>query len=76
MLCQSNAQKEIDREENYKKFFKDYESDMQKRQNQHIDHVLKQEVQKQKNMDQIENVNEQKYKEWLNQREKFEKDIR
>lgn len=44
--------------------------------NQHIDHVLKSEVTKQNKLDQIEQTNEQRYKQWQEQKEKFEKEIR
>lgn len=49
---------------------------MQRRMNSHIDHVLKSEVTKQNKLDQIEQTNEQRYKQWQEQKEKFEKDIR
>ena len=37
---------------------------MQRRMNQHIDHVLKGEVNKQSKQDQLEQTNENKYKQW------------
>ena len=50
-LCAVNSKKEQEREEQYRKFFQDFESDMQRRMNQHIDHVLKQEMDKQTKLD-------------------------
>ena len=49
---------------------------MQRRQNQHIDHVLKQEVNKQNKFDQLEQNNEHKYKQWMEQKDKYEREIR
>lgn len=45
-LCDQNSKKEIEREDHYRKFFKDFENDMQRRMNNHIDHVVKEEVTK------------------------------
>ena len=39
-MCEANKVKEIERENNYKRFFKDYSNDLDKRMNNHIEHVL------------------------------------
>ena len=71
-----NSKREIEKEEKYRRYFKDFENNMQKRMNQHLQYVTTTEVAKQKKLDEIEHVNQEKYKQWVEQKEKFEKDIR
>lgn len=75
-LCESNTKKEVEKEEKYKRFFRDFENNMQQRMNQHLEFVVHNQVAKQQKLDQIEQTNEQKYKTWMEQREQFEKQIR
>ena len=44
---EENSHREIQKEENYKKYFKDYSNDMERRMNIHLDQVLTKEMEKQ-----------------------------
>lgn len=45
VLCESNSIKEVEREGAYKRFFKDFENNMQRRMNNHLG-VVNQEAEK------------------------------
>ena len=49
-----NFQQEVDRENNYKKFFKDYDNQMSERMSNHLKYVTQSQIQKQSKMDEIE----------------------
>jgi hypothetical protein len=46
-LCEQNTKREIDKEEKYKRYFKDFENNMQKRMNSHLEYVVQSQVAKQ-----------------------------
>lgn len=49
-----NFQQEVDREKNYKKFFKDYDNQMSERMANHLKYVTQSQIQKQTKLDEIE----------------------
>lgn len=73
---EENNQKEILREQNYKKFFSDYSKNMDKRANAHIDNVLTQEIQKQQKIEKIENDDTERYQKWMDHKRGMEDQTR
>uniref|UniRef100_A0A7S3JEB8 Uncharacterized protein n=1 Tax=Euplotes harpa TaxID=151035 RepID=A0A7S3JEB8_9SPIT len=61
-MCKDRFQSEEAKENQYKQFFKDYEQSMNQRMYSHINHVLKEDIKKQCQLDQLENDAERKYK--------------
>jgi hypothetical protein len=53
-LAQQNYDQEVERERNYKKFFKDFDSDMTERMANHMKYVTQAAIEKQSKLDEIE----------------------
>lgn len=75
-LAQKNYQMEVAREDNYKRFFKDYDTHMSERINNHMKFVTEPTISKQQMLDEIEDKNEKEYQEWQDDKERREKEER
>lgn len=64
-LSEQNFLREVERENNYKKFFQDYDNNMGERMSNHLKYVTQAEIEKQSKLDEIEDVNQRKYREKL-----------
>lgn len=67
---------EVQRENNYKKFFKDYDNHMSERISNHMRFVTEPTIEKQTMLDDIEDKNEKEYQDWLADKERREKEER
>ena len=67
---------EVARENNYKKFFNDYDQQLNERISSHMKNVTEATIEKQQTLDQIEEKNEKLYQEQLAEKERKEKEER
>ncbi|CAI2364926.1 unnamed protein product [Moneuplotes crassus] len=75
-LSKKNYDLEVERENNYKKFFQDYEGNMSNRMSNHIKHVTEQSIAKQQKLDMIEDRNEKLRKDYLEEKDRKEREER
>ena len=75
-LAVQNYQREVDRENNYKKYFRDYEQHMGERISNHMKYVTSPEIHKQTRLDEIEDKNQKQYQDWQTKKEQQERDTR
>lgn len=67
---------EVERENNYKKFFKEYDQNMNERMSTHMKYVIEPTIDKQIMLDEIEERNEKDHNEYLDEKERREKEER
>ena len=73
MMCQLRANQEIQRERDYKQFFKDYDQNLTSRQNMHLDQVVSKELRKQEELDTWQRNSEDAYLKELDRKEVSDK---
>ena len=75
-LSKKNYAMEVERENNYKRFFKEYDKNMSERLSTHIKSVTEAKIEKQQKLDEIEEKNAKEYQDWLAEKEYKEKQER
>lgn len=68
-LSQINYQREVERENNYKNYFREYDNDMSERVANHMKYVTSAEIEKQQKLDQFEDNRIQEHQRTIQERE-------
>lgn len=75
-MSKKNYELEVERENNYKKFFQDYDERMNERMSDHVKNVTEMQISKQQKLDMIEERNAEQRRKYLEEKERKEKEDR